>query len=416
MRFLRVVPAWGLLAGVLLLHQGDLLLRSRWAPATVALVHLFTLGVVGNAMLGSLLQFLPVVAGLQPRIGRALGTALPIGFNLGIAGLVCGLLAHRALLAPSGVLLASTLGLYAGCALAGLRFDGQQTLLRAGLALALAALLLTAGLGLVLVLALAGWLGVPLTMLTDLHASVAVLGAVLMLLGTVGSVVLPMFQGTRTPARGALLGWMLLLLAALAAAIVLRASVPGGGALAILSLPVSAFALAVLTLQWRAPHRPNPVLVGFWRLGAIGLLGATMAALCTLHWPQSRAAMLAGALALGVALPALVLGMLLEIAAFLTWLQLQTQRSRGLRVPAIEHLLPASKKSRVLALHALAALALAYAAAWPTPFTARAAAVCLIAAYGWTLAELLRLELRGRRRRLRIDAADPAPRPRAGTA
>ncbi len=61
-RFLRVVPLWGLCAGVLLWQQGDVLFASRWGSGTLALVHMFTLGVFGNAMLGSLLQFLPALA------------------------------------------------------------------------------------------------------------------------------------------------------------------------------------------------------------------------------------------------------------------------------------------------------------------------------------------------------------------
>ena len=61
LRFLLTSPLWGVLAGLMLLLD-PLVLGGRWAPPAVALVHVFTLGVLGNAMLGSLLQFLPVAA------------------------------------------------------------------------------------------------------------------------------------------------------------------------------------------------------------------------------------------------------------------------------------------------------------------------------------------------------------------
>ena len=55
LRFLLASPLWGVVAGAVLAAAPDALSGGRWAPAAVALVHLFTLGVLGNAMLGSLL-------------------------------------------------------------------------------------------------------------------------------------------------------------------------------------------------------------------------------------------------------------------------------------------------------------------------------------------------------------------------
>ena len=63
MRFLVAALAWGAVAGLWLAWQGEIALLSRWTPATLVLVHVFALGLLGNAMLGSLVQFLPVAAG-----------------------------------------------------------------------------------------------------------------------------------------------------------------------------------------------------------------------------------------------------------------------------------------------------------------------------------------------------------------
>src|SRR5690554_4839484 len=58
--FFLNVPAFALLAGLLALWAGPEAFVSRWAPATLALTHLFTLGILGSAMLGAMMQILPV--------------------------------------------------------------------------------------------------------------------------------------------------------------------------------------------------------------------------------------------------------------------------------------------------------------------------------------------------------------------
>lgn len=335
LRYLRMLPIWGLVGAVLLWIRGADLFVSRWVPGTVALTHAFALGVPGNAMLGSLLQFLPVVAGIRLLAAVRLGPLLPVLFNAGLAGLVCGLLHWAALIPLAGVVLVSVITLYSVLVLIGIRFDGQQILLRSGIALALLAVLATALVGLMLALGFSGAIAVPMLPLTDAHAAIGLLGGVLLLCGSVGSVVVPMFQGTATLASSSLVSWIAALLGALALAVALRLmdAIDGDGMAMILTLPVAVFAVTVLMMQWRAPHRRNAALVGFWRLGAFALLAATAVALVATHWMDTRATLLAGVLGIGIALPALVLGMLLEIAAFLAWLDLHHLRSRRMRVP-----------------------------------------------------------------------------------
>ena len=410
---LRLAPAWGVLAALLLWHQGPTALASRWSLATVALVHMFTLGVLGNAILGSLLQFLPVVAGVQQRLAEPLGAILPASYNLGVLGLVCGFLHWPPLLAPSGLLLALAIGGYSVSGLAGMRFDGRQTWLRIGLALALSGLLAAAVLGLLLAAGLSGLISVPMVALTDAHAAIGLVGGALLLAGTVGSVVLPMFQGTAVVPDRWLAAWMLGLVGALAVTVALGVVGANDDWALLLAPPVAAFAVAVLVLQARAPHRRNRSLVAFWRLGACALLAATALSLAATRWPDSRCAMVAGVLGIAVALPALVLGMLLEISAFLTWLELQSSRvrGRGHRLPGVDSLLPEACKLALLRWHVLAAISLVFAAAWPGSAAVRVAALALAAAYCLTCLELLALWQRARRVAV---AALPAGLPLAG--
>lgn len=391
LRFLRLVPVWGVAAALLLAYHGPVVWESRWAPDTIALVHAFTLGVLGNAMLGSLLQFLPVVAGVQPRATSRLSGVLATLFNAGVAGLVCGLSRWPALVPAAGALLAITVAVFAVLTLACFRFDGRQTLLRSGLALAVSGLLVTALLGLVLAMAWVGLLVVPMALLTDIHAALGLLGGVLMLVGVVGSVVVPMFQGTVSVPPRWLAGWIALLATALALSIFLRLSkaIGANGMAMILAVPVAVMAVTLLVLQWRARHRRKRALTKFWRMGALALTAACLVALIAVPVPFARSTLIAGVLVIGIGLPALVVGMLLEITTFLAWLELQQRRSRGTRVPGVDSLLPEQGRSLLWALHTLAALAVLAAAAWPHAATTYLAALALAIAYGWTFRTLL---------------------------
>lgn len=374
LRFLATALLWGVLAGAWLLAGGGALLLSLHAPATIALAHVFALGVLGNAMLGSLLQFLPVAAGSPVPLARGV-PLLHIAFNLGVALLLpaiawhapgCGLVA-----AP---LLLGTLMLSAGAVLVAVaRGNGARTV-RCGIGLAAAALLAAIGLGGALLAMRLGWLA-PALPLTGLHAGFGLLGWVLGLLAAVGSVVMPMLQGTRPLPPAWLWGWLLLLggvlLVVLAEAVGIPLPIPLARTLP--AVPLLLFSAAVIAMQLRAPHRRGTLLRRFWALGAVALAGAALA------MPLPGNGVLAGVLVLAVGFPALMLGMLLEIAGFLAWMELRRRMPRGTRVPGVGSLSGEPHKRRAWELHALAALALVAACLWPE--LARAAGALVLLAW-----------------------------------
>ncbi len=381
-RFLLTVPLWGVLAGVLLAIDGDAALVSRWNPATLALVHVFALGVLGNAMFGSVLQFLPAAGGVQLRGGARLGHALHVVFNLGVTLLVTGL--HQSwpiALLGAAALLPLAFATLAAMVVPGLVGATGQRLLRAGFGAAIGFALATALLGAVLAFGLEGRLSLPAAALTDVHASWGVLGWVVVLMASVARVVMPMFQGTGTlpePAQAAWLASAVLLLL-LAAWLRLDANRPW---LAIVvAAHVLLFAMAALWLQWRAPRLRRAPLSSNWRVGLIVL------ALAALLLPVLPGGMLAGALGLAIALPLLVTGMALEIVPFIGWIELHRRCGRGIQVPGVQRLLPDADKRRVL-LAQLPLLLLPAAVAWPGVGLSRAAGVALAlvwALVGWTL-------------------------------
>ena len=396
LRFLLSVPLWGVLAGLLLAASPEALASGRWAPAAVALVHMFTLGVLGNAMLGSLLQFLPVAA-QTPMPGTRLTPLAHAALNLGLGLFVFALYRDHALLIHASCLLVFALLCVALPPLPGLLRAGALRLLRGGIGMALAALLGTLVLGLLAAAVLGGHIALPLDRLVDAHATLGIGGWMLGLLAAVGSVTVPMFQGTLPIPPRAFAAWLAcaLPLPFLAAAARLLGAPVLMPALA-LALPALVFAGALLWLHRHAPHPRNPSLVRFWGAGGLALAAAGIAAVAAAAGAPT--AMLAGVLALGIGVPLLVNGMLLEIVAFITWIALRGQCPRGVRIPAVGRLVSDAEKHAVLCAHMAAAALLLAALAWP--LLARVAGIVLALAYATNAACLLRCLHRARHFRL----------------
>ena len=357
-----IIPAWLLVAAWLFLSAGEQLLASRWAPATLAQVHVLVLGVLGNGMLGSLQQFLPVAAGIDTRCLQRLGLGLYALFNLGLAVLLAGFLVLPACRVWGGTMLALALLPFAGLALRGLLRAGWIQTPRWQLATALACLALAGALGLWLSGQHGGLPGLSRPQSVDLHAMLGLAAGVVGLLAGVGSVVLPMFQGlARWPERsqrrlwlgaaGVLLldlglrlfgGWDSLRFALLAA------------------LPALLLGACVLLGQWRRRSRRRPGLVRAWCIGWLHIGGALLLAALGALSGRDAAVGAAAWLLLAVALPLLLQGMLLEILPFLHWNRLVLARPVGshAHLPGVDALLPERAKQALLPISLALSLAL----------------------------------------------------------
>lgn len=404
LRFLVASVLWGIFAGAWLGGQDGTSFASRWTPATVVLVHVFTLGVVGNAMLGALTQFLPVAGGSRLACAT-LVPALHACFNAGLAVFVAAMARVQPAAMPvAAVLLGLPLVAFAAMACVSLWNGGGARWLRGGIGLSMLALAVTAALGVVALLTLAGRMSVELTWLVDVHASTGIVGAVLTLIAVIGSVTLPMLQGTRAPATWWLWAWIVVVAVGLVAGAWLRHAGHHGPLLAVAIAGAWCLAGVSLWLQSTARRRRNPTLVAFWAIGTVALAAA---AGCTL-WPLPggvERAMVAGTLALGIGLPFVVVGMMLEIVGFLAWIQLRRIVPRGRQIPGVGRLLPERDKRCVLLVHVVSACALIVAMTQQRGHAV--AGLALAMAWLATLAALMRCGWRVRceRRDARADAA-----------
>ena len=377
LRFLLAAQAWGMVAGLWLVWHGEVALVSRWTPATLSLVHMLALGLLGNAMLGSLVQFLPVAAG-SPIPGQRGVPWLHAAFNTGIALLLLTFMLQSHALAPfAALLLGGSVAAFAALALAALWRGSGERVVRDGIGMAMLALSATVALGVLLLAARSGWLTPVAPELVDLHAVFGGVGWMLGLLAAVAGVTLPMLQGTRAVPTRVLRGWQAGLLLALGIAIATWAQRLPESAWRGMALPFVVFAAGVLLLQVRSPHQRNPLLRRFWRWGCTALLVGSALGV----WMDNRP-LLAGAVLLGIGLPLLVVGMALEITAFLSWITLRQRVARGSRVPGVGSLLDEAAKRRVLHAHLLAAAMLLAALFAPRFACVAGAALALAHALG----------------------------------
>ena len=216
-----------------------------------------------------------------------------------------------------------------------------------------------------------------------MHAAFGVIGWTMGLLAAVGTVTLPMLQGTRAPPDVASRAWHIGLLLTLGVVAAVHLGALPAEAIRIAAWPFAAFAVAVFVLQARAPHRRNAMLRAFWRAGGTALLLAGV-----LSAGPGASVVVTGTLVLGVGLPLLVVGMAMEITGFLTWIAVRQRVPRGVRVPGVGSLFDDAGKRHAFVAHVIAGGLLASATLVPP--LARIAGGALILAYAVSLHALWR--------------------------
>lgn len=403
MRFFLTAPLYLVAAGALLLYAGAEALTTRWAPLTMALTHLVTLGFAAQVMFGAMLQVLPVVAGAPVPHVRGVAMSAHLGLNLGTLALTGGFLGGtRGLLPLAAALLVLGVGTLLVAATVALLRARATTATVVGLRLALAGLALTLLLGVLLVLMLGGARGLALLPLLSVHVSWGFLGWMLALLAAVAYQVVPMFQVT-PPYPAAV---SRLLLPALFATLALRTiatardlPAPVGATLdTLLGLAALGFAALTLQLQHRRRRRIADVTVRFWQLAML-CLAAAAALHVAAAWHPALAADPRLPLAVGVlALPGFAVsaisGMLYKIVPFLVWFHAQARAAAGAGAGSraaprsTQDVIPSRAARAHLRLHLASGALLAGAVIWPAALTLPAG-LALMATGAWLARNLL---------------------------
>ncbi len=342
-------------AGALLLEGGSELLLSRWSPATMALAHLGTLGVVGMVMLGALYQMVPVVAGASVahiRLGHLVHALLLGGLALFCPGLLA---AQPDMIGVGAALIGVAMLLFlvpVGGALLG---APTVTHTVHGMRLALLALAAVVALGLWAAFGLAtGQPGAGRAVRLEVHLNLALLGWIGGLLVAVSWQVVPMFYlAAAWPARfsATLLGLLgtsvlLLLLGQAADLAGVRSLAPLYLRLACLPAVLAVWImhpLSVMTRLAQRQRRRSDASLLFWYGG---MVTALLIAVGWILWAcapglfGARGPVLFAWLVLWGWAGLVLHGMLTRIVPFLVWFHRYSARIGLEAVPSIRELLP----------------------------------------------------------------------------
>lgn len=343
--------ALALVAGV---GPGDWLRGSG-----LAVVHLFMLGWLGLALLGALIQFVPVLTA-RPAAGAWLALPALLATLAGLGALVGGFLWLDGYAAALGAFLVAPWLLALGFGLV-LAIIGPPLCARASLRLAEVRMVLLALLGLV------GLWGSGVVMVLELtgRAMVGFLPAGLslhILFGVGGWMSLVAFGVSYklfamfllAPERGGGLRRAVLVLAGMAQASVVGAALSGvilpPVALAVLLALTAGLYLAEIARIWRARRRPRPDANMLWSRVALAFLALSALLVFPAFlrggvWAEAAVfAALAGWLSL------LTLAQMVKIVGFLTWMQVFAPRIGRGPVPVVQDLTNPRAMGRWLAL------------------------------------------------------------------
>ncbi|MBN8443111.1 MAG: hypothetical protein J0M28_15625 [Thauera sp.] len=394
LRFLLTAPLFGIAAGLVLLLDPSAL-ASRWTPGALAAVHLIATGVMLQAMLGALMQILPVVAGAPLPVPRGIATATHLLITAGSLGLSWGLWQGQPPLTLGGAALL-------GIGLATFLAAAMLALLRApappgqgrtprDLRLALAGLAVTAALGLLLATALATGAALPVALpdLVNLHAGWGWMGWGGVLLASASWVIVPMFHITPAYPKPVVQSWTPAVFAALLLWSAVMASPWQGARLALISLLcvlALAFALTTLHLQSRTRRStPDASFLNF-RAAMLAIVAGTLATAVAIVVDHEAAPVIAGVLILHGGFVGAISAMLYKIVPFLAWLHLV---QAGIKAPNVKKLSPDLPVRRQLRAHSASLAALLAAALW-TPL-APIAAMAIVIEFAWLLVNLSRV-------------------------
>jgi len=379
-RFFLTAPLFGAVAGLILVFLGPETLQSRWSPGALAMTHLIVVDFMLQAMCGSLLQFVAVVAGAniwRPRLVAAVVHPL---ITAGAVFLASAFLLERQLLfLLAAAVFVSALGLFLTVmAIALLRTPARGMSIHV-LRVAVLGLLVTVALGATLAITLGlqndlqpAW---SLLALINVHVAWGLGGWALMLVIGVSFLVVPMFQ--LTPAYP---GWLTRLVPAGLFLVLCLWSLQllsdngeaqawqSGVALAGMLL-AGLYAAATLWLQSRRRRRQVDVTFVFWRGAMLALLVLAASWLLFEALPQlgshARAPLWLGVLALPGVFLSVIMGMLYKIMPFLNWLHLQRQGGTVTTQPNMKQMIPERAMRGQMLLHFSALALLLAAVLWP---------------------------------------------------
>lgn len=400
LRYFLTAPVFAIGAGLLLLWNGGDAFLSRWTPAALAATHMVTLGVLAMAMIGALLQILPVVAGVEVPRPNLVARATHLLLTVGTALLSAAFLLPRPVVFTAAVsVLLSGFSLLLIACWAGLRRCVTASPTLPSIRKALFSLGVTVCIGAVMALAFAKGISLPLLQLTELHVLWGLAGWVGLLLAGVAYQIVPMFQVTPIYPQSitrlfspGLFGLLIIVSVWMTTFTKMAAPAPAIPIL-LIECGYAVFALTTLALL-RKRKRPAPeTSTLFWYVSMLSLLAGTGVGIAGLVYPavaeSPRHALLAGMLLIVGCGYSVVNGMLYKIVPFLVWYHLQARLTGTMhKAPNVRQIIPEKASQRQFSCHLVSLVLLLLAVHYPDWLT-RIAAIVFIASSALLWANLV---------------------------
>jgi hypothetical protein len=377
-RFFLTAPVFGIVAGLILAVLGPEALSSRWSRGALAMTHLIVVDFMLQAMCGSLLQFVAVVAGANIWRPRLVASIVHPLITAGAVFLASAFLFEAPVLFffAAGAFIGA-MGLFLtviGIAL--VRTPARSMSIRV-LRAAVLGLLVTVVLGATLALTLGtqGELTEDLSLIAivNVHVAWGLGGWALMLVIGVSYMVVPMFQLTPPyPAKLARL-WpagLFALLVLWSLQLGADAAQPWQSAVVLAGVLLAAsYGATTLWLQARRRRRLSDPTYLYWRVAMGSLIAIALSWLVFTAVPSlgehPRAPVWIGVLAIPGLFMSVIAGMLYKIMPFLNWLHLQQQGGAALPPPNMKQMIPEAAMHGQMRLHFVALALLLAAVVWP---------------------------------------------------
>jgi len=377
-RFFLTAPVFGIVAGLILAVLGPEAFSSRWSRGALAMTHLIVVDFMLQAMCGSLLQFVAVVAGANIWRPRLVASIVHPLITAGAVFLASAFLfeAPVLFLFAAGTFVGA-LGLFLtvmGIAL--VRTPARSMSIHV-LRVAVFGLLVTVALGatLALILGTQGELTGDLSLITlvNVHVAWGLGGWALMLVIGVSYMVVPMFQLTPPYPEKLTRLWPVGLFALLvlwSLQLGADAAQPWQSAVVLAGVLLAAsYGATTLWLQSRRRRRQSDATFLYWRVAMLSLIAAAVSWLVFALVPElgahPRAPLWIGVLAIPGLFMSVIAGMLYKIMPFLNWLHLQQQGGKTVPPPNMKQMIPESAMVWQMRLHSLALVLLLAAVIWP---------------------------------------------------
>ena len=376
-RFFLTAPLFGVLAGLILAWYGADAMASRWSSGALAMTHLIVVDFMLQAMVGSLLQIVAVVAGANIWRPTLVATVVHPLITAGAVMLASAFVFEQPFLfIMAAGIFAIALGFFLTVMLLALLRTPATGMPVHVLRIALVGLLITAAIGFTLAMSLGLQdESLPLGLLVNVHVAWGLGGWALMLVIGVSYLVVPMFQ--LTPAYPAWLTRVLPLgLLAVICLWSLQIGASGGEpqpwqvwvALAGMLL-LGLYGGTTLWLQSRRRRRQTDVTFLFWRVAMSSLIAYALSWIVFMIFPElgaiPRTALWLGVLALPGVFLSVIIGMLYKIVPFLNWLHLQRIGDPRTPPPNMKQMIPEKWMKRQMWMHFAALGLLLAAVVWP---------------------------------------------------